>query len=345
MPSDNPVMRAAAHWMILRREGLSDAQEQQFQEWLQAAPAHQKALTQMESLWERLGELPVDRIRSMNSESGACTGITSSVDAQARPWTRRALMGAGAGVIAAGFAAWVGIRPRHGSPVFQAEYTSARGERQTVNLPDGSHVELDTATSLSVTMYASLRHLWLREGQALFTVAPDPQRRFEVLAGKLRAVATGTCFCVRSTQSGLQAGLATVAVEQGSVSVMQRRDGLLEKWLGDGDGVEIRAGQAVTAYPDGKLGEVISDAAPRYVLWRENRVTFDATTLGEALSEFARYAPLQITFSSPRVAALRISGSYDVRRIDTFLKRLQQVLPVQVRINGYMVQISSDNAI
>ena len=66
--------------------------------------------------------------------------------------------------------------------VYETVAKTTVGERRTVKLPDGSSVELNTASELAVRYTASARAIRLTRGEAYFTVASDPQRPFSVHA-------------------------------------------------------------------------------------------------------------------------------------------------------------------
>jgi ferric-dicitrate binding protein FerR (iron transport regulator) len=53
-----------------------------------------------------------------------------------------------------------------------------------VPLADGSLVAINTKTALEVAMKPKSRHIVLKEGEAWFQVAKDPQRPFVVAAGR-----------------------------------------------------------------------------------------------------------------------------------------------------------------
>ena len=65
-----------------------------------------------------------------------------------------------------------------------ADHRTGTGEQKRVTLADGSVVELNTRTSLSVHFTATQRRLDLIDGEACFSVASDTQRPFIVAAAK-----------------------------------------------------------------------------------------------------------------------------------------------------------------
>jgi transmembrane sensor len=83
-----------------------------------------------------------------------------------------------------------------------------------VRLGDGSTVLLNTDTALSLADDEETRRLRLHHGQAVFTVAPDPDRPFEVEAAGGRIRALGTVFEVYEN-----AGRVAITVQEHAVQV------------------------------------------------------------------------------------------------------------------------------
>jgi transmembrane sensor len=79
------------------------------------------------------------------------------------------------------------------------------------------------------------------------------------------------------------------------------------------------------------LGAVSAVPAAGIAPWRESRVSFDDVRLDRVLAEFERYGPVQLTVREPSVAALRVTGTFDPRRLDSFSQLLPRVLPVRLR--------------
>ena len=73
-------------------------------------------------------------------------------------------------------------------------YSTGIGEQRTIQLVDGSTVELNARSRVKVRLTEHRRDVALIEGQALFRVAKDKQRPFVVRAGDAPVRAVGTEF-------------------------------------------------------------------------------------------------------------------------------------------------------
>jgi len=316
--------RAAAEWLVRRSEGLAADEEAAFQGWL-ADPAHADAYAQMERLWAGLDVVP-ERYRTVAPPG------TAAAPAPAPAWPRRRVLAGGFCLLALG-AGWAGLLAWQAAAHPWRHYATARGEQSTQELPDGTRLWLDTGTRLAVRYEAGRRDVRLVQGQAFFDVRRIDGAPFDVRAGSLRVRVTGTRFSVRATDTGLNAGGVGVAVEEGSVAVSDRP----VRWLPARWRVDLSAGQSLDADGDGRAGPVGRNEAG---LWRSGRIAFRATPLSQAVAEFERYGDTGLRIDDPAVAQLRLSGSFELGRLDAFLRVLPRVLPVRLEAAGSATRIA-----
>lgn len=74
----------------------------------------------------------------------------------------------------------------------RADHRTSTGEQRTITLADGSTVQLNAETGLSVTWTQNVRRLVLHQREAFFTIAPDQASPFEMEAGGGTVRALGT---------------------------------------------------------------------------------------------------------------------------------------------------------
>lgn len=324
-----PAERDALAWFVRSRGGLSEAQAREMAAWQAQDPANAQALARWQADWEQIDALPaqgVAQLRAHLAQDLARERAAASRPARgwlAGAWAGNAAMAASVAVVAAGgLLAWHHWQQQ---PLFEKHIATRTGEQVDVQLPDGSSLRLDTATAIDVALFRQRREVRLPEGQAVFRVQGDAARPFDVLAGPLRITVVGTRFSVRNTP-GIQGEEGVrVAVEEGRVRVA-RADATAGAVV-----VELTAGQQIASDAAGLLGPVAAVPASGIAPWRESRVSFDNTPLAQALAEFGRYGPTRLTVRDPGVAALRLTGTFDPRRLDNFVRVLPQVLPVRMQ--------------
>ncbi|WP_328574612.1 FecR family protein [Janthinobacterium sp. P210005] len=310
------VALAAATWFS--RHGNLDAQQQaEFAAWLAADPAHAEAYAQLQSTHRVARRIPPQVAARWAVPPAAPAPLPR------RPFLRslRALPYAAAAMLllsvgAGGYQWW------QQQAVFSQSYATVRGQRLAVALPDGSKLQLDTATQLHVTLYRQRREVCLAHGEALFQVQSKQGQPFDVLSGPLTVTVVGTQFSVRNTLE--HDGKLRVAVQHGQVRVAGARQ----------DRVDLRAGQGVSSDASGRLSAIASLAPGSVASWRDGRITFDNVPLGAALAEFERYGDTGFVVRDPAVARLRIGGSFSLTQLDRFAAALPQLLPVQIVRNG-----------
>jgi transmembrane sensor len=343
LAGEDPVEVAATDWVLRREEGLSAEDEARLQAWLAADARHGEALARMQALWTDLAAVrpasaaqPPERAKTVRAPAGLAW-----VGSAGRLLPQLTAAAVAFALVGAGWSSWERWRQ---APVFRQSFSTARGQQAQVRLPDGSILWLDTATRVDASFYRDRREVRLPEGQLMFSVQPDAQRPFDVLAGPLRVTVVGTRFSVRQAPGGLQQGAVSVHVEEGRVRVV--RDAAVAAPFGaaPAGSVLLTAGQAVAADARGELGRVTSADPGRVAPWRQSRVDFDGTPLSLALAEFERYGASGLRIRDPRVAALRVSGSFDLRRVDAFARALPQVLPVRLEASGGSTEIALASA-
>jgi transmembrane sensor len=343
----------ALDWFVRCERDPAARRDPALQAWLAGSPARQAAFARWQADWDRLDALPADAVAQLRRQLAIDQAAAQPAGAaRVRPaspgrraWLRHAstVVPAGAtalvvfGLAGGGYLAWDHWGER---PAYAERVATARGQQRDVQLPDGSVLRLDTATQVEVALYAGRREVRLVEGQAVFQVQADTTRPFDVLAGPVRVTVVGTRFSVRHTSAIPGEAGVRVAVEEGRVRVAARERG----WMAVATGkqaphVELGAGQQVAADAGGVLAPVAAVDAAGIAPWRDGRVTFDDTPLAQALAEFERYGDTGLTVRDPAVAALRLTGTFDPRRLGNFTLALTKVLPVRLRTDGATTEI------
>jgi len=280
---DRRALDEAAAWVVRRLAGpLDAASETQLRDWLEASPQNTRAL---------------------DAALGAWGGLDHSGGAARR--TRRAAAGAIAGraVIPLSAVACAALVVLVGPRLFSiAEFATGVGEFRDVALPDGSQVRLDADTRLRVQQTPWSRTAQLATGRAVFAVAKDPRRPFRVRTDQLKVAALGTRFAVTD---GNDADF--VLLLEGQVEASGRSASL-----------RLRPGEAVRVDPTG-LRRVPTDPDVD-LAWMEGRIVLRDVTLEDAVAQFGRYSPGEVTIPDRRVAALKVSGSFRAGERAAFLQ-------------------------
>ncbi|HSX55884.1 MAG TPA: FecR domain-containing protein [Sphingomonas sp.] len=321
---------AAVYWVLQHDRGdLTAAEQASFDAWLEASEAHGRAFRKANGVWDVFDQADADPHLTALRQAALAT----------KPARRRWIPAVGAGV-AASLAAAAVLLPgqlqlaggparaptsemaaANGTQPAAIRFATAKGERRTVRLPDGTRVTLNTDTAVALAYTANSRLVRLTRGQALFEVAKDAGRPFTVEAAGRRVTALGTVFEVR-----LDPGRMKVVLVEGRV-VVDRASAATEPL--DPAPTLLKPGQALVA----ELG-VPQRVAPVDVsselMWREGYVSLEDAPLAAAAAEMSRYTATSIRVLDDETGRLRISGVFRTGDADRFAGLVRELLPVRV---------------
>jgi len=225
------------------------------------------------------------------------------------------------------------------------QYATGIGERLFVPLEDGSEIQLNTHSSVSVKFTPHAREVRLSQGEALFNVVHDAHRPFTVLTDDVTIRDVGTKFAVYCPS----AGETRIAVIEGRVAVSRTGApagdrGLLA--LPEGTDTESNhdSSAAFTLLDAGKMAQmshhgrtstlrvstVSAHELARQMSWREGLLIFEGQTLAHAIGEFNRYNRRQLVIDDHDIANLQLGGTFLSTDPDTFAATVAKVLDVSV---------------
>jgi transmembrane sensor len=301
----------AARWLLrLDRHGRTPELERDLQAWLDADPRRRGAFLRAEAAW-----MMMDR-----------AGWHEAEGRQAPPrqiLTRRnALL---AGGVAAGLAAVCGymLRP--------SRYVTEVGEVRRLPLRDGSVAEINTASSIQVSLHADARVVRMDQGEAWFQVAKDANRPFVVEAGAVRVRAVGTAFSVRRRQNG-----ADVMVTEGIVETWT--EGAHDK------PVRLTAGEKAYVSEADPVNRIV--AAPseidRELAWRDGNIDLAGESLADAVAEFNRHNRRKLVIAEPSIAGEPLYGVFHANDPQGFARAVQVSLDVKITVEDNQILIGGD---
>lgn len=322
----NRAWEEANAWLLRVHSGIMSEQEHQdFTAWRRRDAAHEFQFRQAERFWQALNGLasqvrrePLPR--EVAAPSSGTVPLRSGLSTLSRHKPRWGTAVAAALVLAV-------FSPLIWSTVefWSADHHTFAGQQSTVSLADGSRVYLNTRSALSVNLSERRRSLSLKQGEALFEVAHDPGRPFEVAVNGRVVRAIGTVFNI--AQDGHR---TSVSVLDGAVRLL------------DGEHtVEIRRGERVM------FGEASNASAPEpfnasaVTAWRRQELIFDQMPLGDIVAQMNRYRTDTIVVLGSSLRTQRLSGSLGLQDSTRALSLLQQTLPFHItHVTPYLTILS-----
>lgn len=314
----------ALEWFVrLRDPELADAARAEFAAWRDADPRHAAAYRQVEALWSALDELPpAQRPGEPGPQPAGVVALRPRGRSLARPLRR--LAQAAAVVLVLVGAGYLLANPTAPDALL-ADLSTGVGERLQQRLEDGSQVDLDAATALSVDYTDGQRLITLHGGEAYFEVAGDPERPFVVQTALGRVHALGTAFAVKA-----DGGIVDVVVTESRVAVTHTA----------GQRIELSAGQSLRLLAAGPDTVVTRDPG-RVLAWREGRLEFRDTPLAEVVATLERHRHGRIVLTDAGLGDLRVTGAFAADRGDRTLAAIEAAFPVQITyLTDYIVLIS-----
>lgn len=219
------------------------------------------------------------------------------------------------------------------------EYATSVGEQRTVRLIDGSVVKLNAKSSLRVRFDAFGRELRL-SGEALFKVAHDSSRPFEVHTPTTWVRAVGTEFNVYSRPDGR----VTVSVLEGQVNVRPERPLAAQAARGASARsmvIAAHAGEQVEVVGTGELFQAPKPDVRAAVAWQDRKLVFKYTPLEEIVAEFNRYNAVELRIESLPSGPLSFTGVFDADDPQEFALLLSQEPDLDVRRGSHEIVIRS----
>jgi transmembrane sensor len=336
----SPVGEQASYWWVLLNEGqATPADGRAFVEWVTRSPERVAAyleaarlalaLRSAETRWPATSvEDLVREARAAPREPATLPLDTTRAVAAASPGTQRRTslrLLAAAGALVAAIASWLYVQlgPQH--------LETAVGEQRSVVLSDGSLVTLHTASVIEVQLTQHHRIVRLLAGEALFKVAHDASRPFDVTSGNATVRAVGTQFDVSRRQDS-----TTVTVVDGRVAVFTGNEDLRQN---EGTQLPLQAGEQLTLSPRGAQHPIRADVETA-LAWTQRKLIFQHRRLDEVADEFNRYNRESIEIRSPELRSQEVTGVFqanDPASFLTFLSGLPGVSTEKSADGGHVV--------
>lgn len=316
-PQGDQAMAQASAWIARLGGDVSGEDGVEFDAWLDASAgnraAYRRALALTHALGARAGDV-LAALGALEAPAPARPPAARAFADRRRGSTWRWAAPAAGLALAAGLA--VAVMPGYlASPAAVSAFATAKGEHRHLQLADGTLVDLDAGTRLSVSISRTERRLTLTEGQAIFDVAHDPGRPFVVAVGDRLVRDIGTQFDVKR-----EPGEITVTVARGRVSV--------ERAARPGSAVVLGPGQRL-ALDDSGVGQLSTVDPDETFSWRAGRLVYRAQPLSDVVADLNRQFVEQTTIADPELGRTPITGVIVLDNPRAVMSRLALMLPIK----------------
>ncbi|MCW2257642.1 transmembrane sensor [Providencia alcalifaciens] len=293
--SPSEIENTAALWVIktTSRE-LTGQENQDFQAWITSSEQHRTTYFRARQLWALTAPSPIKPIT-----------VTENVAEQPQKTRRHYVWQAFAATVVFCI---LSVSVWHYSTQIAPDYQAKIGEILQVTLPDGSLVDLDSGSQLSLAFDDNYRQINLLTGRAYFAVAPMisiEHRPFRVAASDGIIQALGTEFSVDDKGDRVD-----VSVYQHSVKIS----------LLSGQQIIVNAGHA--AQYQQQIWPVSSFESDNPIAWRQGQIIFHQRTLSDVVNEINRYRDKPVVLLAKQ--GEKVSGVFQVKSIESALSNLSK---------------------
>lgn len=243
------------------------------------------------------------------------------------------------------------------------EIDVALGTKTKVQLPDGSHVWVNSDSKLTYaeTFKGPTREIYL-EGEAYFDVVKDPKHPFIVHTNGIDIKVLGTAFNVKAykAESTIEATLVHGLIEvtktdypEASKIILRPHEKLIfDKLAKEESVIKPGSASAETASANTKLlspaitisplAKNISDSAIKETSWIYNRLSFEDERFEDLAVKIERWFNVRVVINNDKIRSYRSTGSFENETIEEALKELQYLVPFEYQINGRDVIITKN---
>ncbi|WP_443747951.1 FecR family protein [Asticcacaulis solisilvae] len=304
---------AAAQWVVRSQsESVREAEIIALTDWLEASDAHADAYRRALSTWYGI-DLQTSAEHAVAEPAGNVVSLSRVLDGRlSRNGAARRTVTWAAGAIAATLVAVACLPMLAHRDIPTTTYATAKGQKQSITLADGSVLMLNTDTRVSVRMEDKRRAVVLERGEVALRVVHDEKHPFIVDTGDVRLTDIGTEFNVLR-----QAGAVRVTVREGAVSLAPQGSGA--------DVLMLRAGDT-GMHTDGDTSSRVTHGDPQTAFaWQTSHAIYKDQALSDVVADLNRYydKPIVVDDATGKLRLTAIltldSESSVVGRLEDFL--------------------------
>ncbi|MFC4347127.1 FecR family protein [Kordiimonas lipolytica] len=315
-------LEAAAGWHArLSGDSVTEADWHAFTDWLEADEANSLAYEHVEHL-ALMVESGADTVAASVTDTDDDADMGTVINAGWR-WSKpKAWIGAAAALAAM----LLIIGTSFTGPFFGPDtqyYQTGLGETRLVTLKDGSTVQLNTNTKISVAFTGDVRQTALAYGEALFSVAKNPDRPFRVDLGGRSVQVVGTQFNILRHNNQL-----VVTVAEGLVDVAPTH--VIEEEAQSAERERLGVGDQLTAFEKSSETHVQKVDAQQVTAWLHGYLEYEDAALYLVARDLSRYLgePIAVTSGARDIS---FSGILNMGDRETVLTTLEKLLPVTIK--------------
>lgn len=328
---EETLAKAAAWVQRLEAADLKDEEWLKFEAWLAEDESHRNAFLDAQSAWNNTYVAP-DNIADVlalaseiKNQNPLFKILAVNLMARLRPcqtpqiaFPAAIAFGLVAAVLLVGVTVW---KSPGEALVLLAE--TGYGEMKTLDLADGTSIELNTDTGIGYNYSDNQYQFQLVDGEAYFEVEKDPTRRFEIVAGDHLVTVIGTAFNLKYLDRRLD-----LSVIEGVVSISSPSSS---------SSIRVAQGEALSIGDNGEI--VRREVNPTIALaWRSGVIAFENQSLEAILSDLDRYYPERLSTTNVRGSEI-YTGFIYLDDLENVLNQLSVISSTEITFDETQVSI------
>ncbi len=323
-PSEIDV--AASEWIARLDRGLSDAGKEELKRWLEESPKHQAVFNEFQQNWDDLDRLAGFHVVYSSKEDPSLLVHDQSKPSGASIWNHWRVLSAMAALLLLSFSVILFQQLTKSEVRYVRNTDNILVERiDSLDLEDGSQIQLNRGSLVSVEYSDEIRLVKLLSGEANFIVARNDQLPFVVEVSGIRVRAVGTVFNIRTGSEQIE-----VIVSEGTVALQSDLGHEFEETSNETLVEENHmatydlASSASIAVVE-KLDPVKVEEA---LIWQPKFIEFEDVYLGDIIDEFNRRNSVKMRIIDESIRTERLSTMFWSDNVNGFIRLLQSSLNI-----------------
>lgn len=195
-------------------------------------------------------------------------------------------------------------------------YQTAKGEKRTITLTDGSRVTLNSNSTIKYPEeFGKTREVFL-EGEAFFKVYRNPGKPFIVQTSSVKTRVLGTSFNINAYSRDE----AMVSVNRGTVEVSMERSK---------KSVKLYKNEQV-AYK-GNIFKLSSGNSKNFSAWTEKIIVLQDRTLAEIANILENWYDVNIKFENSDLKKLKITGKFRDENLQNIFSSIELLKAIEIK--------------
>lgn len=316
------IEQKAAYFLTCENDGFTKEQKREFDIWIKVSKEHEftyKKVKKVQSLYQSL---------SKDIKNEILDSVKKDIkrDSFLRRYKKHAFAATILLFLSIGFFQTNSYLDFNIAHNYKTDKTA-----QKISLPDGSNIILDAKTILKVHYFKDRRVIDLKEGNVFFNVAKNNNRPFIINTKEIRVQVLGTSFEINNQKEKID-----IEVKNGIVSV-QKYDKSYTKEL-----VKLTKGRKISFNRSSNIFSLEDIEIKNIASWKNGVLTFNDTTLKEAIDDFKKYKDM-IIFLQPDIEKLTITGAFSINDFDKFLYAISQIHTLNITKKAEKIYIYRKN--